>query len=447
MSDIFQELSKKISTLEPVKLFGLVVNASGLLLACEGMERTTIGSRCLVEDVNGEKCAAEVVGYKDKQVLVMPYGAMEGFGPGCRVYVVHMKAAMQINDSFRGRVINALGEPIDGKGPLSPGGVECALKRKPPSPGMRKTVGEKLDVGVRALNTFVPICEGQRLGVFAGSGVGKSVLMSMMAKYCKADINVIGLVGERGREVKEFIEKNLGEEGLKNSVVIVASGDEAPLMRRQAAYMTMTVAEYFRDQNQKVMLFMDSVTRFAMAQREVGLSAGEPPTTRGFTPSVFSELPRLLERAGQGEEGCNGSITAIFTVLVEGGDMDEPIADAVRGIVDGHILLDRSLAERGHFPAIQILKSVSRMLPDCHNESELKLMKRARSLLATYNDMEELIRLGAYAAGSDKKVDESIFYYDKLESFLQQLHEEKTDVNTGFIQLAEILKDVIDDAR
>ena len=230
--------------------------------------------------------------------------------------------------------------------------------------------------------------------------------MSMIAKFCEADINVIGLVGERGREVKEFIEQNLGEEGLKKSVVIVATGDEPPLMRRQAAYMAMTVAEYFRDQGKKVMLFMDSVTRFAMAQREVGLSAGEPPTTRGFTPSVFSELPRLLERAGQNEEGKEGSITGIFTVLVEGGDMDEPVADSVRGIVDGHILLDRSLAERGHFPAIDVLKSVSRMLPNCHNSEELTLMKRARQLLSTYSDMEELIRLGAYAKGSDTRIDE-----------------------------------------
>tara|TARA_R110000868_G_scaffold218576_2_gene469171 strand:+ start:93947 stop:95290 length:1344 start_codon:yes stop_codon:yes gene_type:complete len=443
MSDVFQDLTTQLTSLEKVKLFGRVTSASGLLLSCEGLEKTTIGSRCTVEDVAGARCPAEVVGYKSGYVLVMPYGAMEGFGPGCKVYVEHMTSSVFVNDSFKGRVINALGEPIDGKGPLRAGGVECPLKRKPPSPGMRKSVGQKLDVGVRALNTFVPICEGQRLGVFSGSGVGKSVLMSMVAKFCEAEINVIGLVGERGREVKEFIEKNLGEEGLKNSVVIVASGDEAPLMRRQAAYMTMAVAEYFRDQGRKVMLFMDSVTRFAMAQREVGLSAGEPPTTRGFTPSVFSELPRLLERAGQGEEGCEGSITAIFTVLVEGGDMDEPVADAVRGIVDGHILLDRTLAERGHFPAIQVLKSVSRMLPECHSAGELKLMNKARGLLATYTDMEELIRLGAYAKGSDAKVDEAIFYYEKIEAFLKQLHNEKTETDEGFSMLAEILQDAV----
>jgi flagellum-specific ATP synthase len=417
-----------------------VISASGLILTCKGLENSTIGSRCLVECVHGDMHPAEIVGYKGGEILLMPYGSMEGFGPKCRVYLTGQTTSICLNESFLGRVINALGEPIDDKGPLKASGVDCPLKRKPPSPGKRKAVGEKLDVGVKALNTFVPICEGQRLGVFSGSGVGKSVLMSMMARYCKADINVIGLVGERGREVKEFIEKNLGEEGLKRSVVIVSTGDEPPLMRRQAAYMTMAVAEYFRDQGQKVMLFMDSVTRFAMAQREVGLSAGEPPTTRGFTPSVFSELPRLLERAGQSEEGQKGSITGIFTVLVEGGDMDEPVADSVRGILDGHILLDRTLAERGHFPAIHILKSVSRMLPECHTADQLALMTKARRLLATYADMEELIRLGAYAKGSDSKIDEAIEYHDALEGFLTQINSENMTIEDGFLMLSTILE-------
>lgn len=439
MNEIFQELIEQVDNLELTRSFGTVTSASGLILTCKGIGRTTIGSRCTIENIDGEKHAAEVVGYKGDEVLLMPYGSMEGFGPHCRVFVEKDGLNVRINNSYLGRVVNALGEPIDGKGSLKSTGEACALKRKPPSPGQRKPVGLKLDVGVRALNTFVPICEGQRLGIFSGSGVGKSVLMSMIAKFCEADINVIGLVGERGREVKEFIEANLGEEGLKKSVVIVATGDEPPLMRRQAAYMTMTIAEYFRDQGKKVMLFMDSVTRFAMAQREVGLSAGEPPTTRGFTPSVFSELPRLLERAGQNQEGKEGSITGIFTVLVEGGDMDEPVADSVRGIVDGHILLNRSLAERGHFPAIDILKSVSRMLPNCHNADELSLMKRARQLLATYADMEELIRLGAYAKGSDARIDESIDYHDALEGYLTQGHREHTNVEAGFTMLSGIL--------
>lgn len=440
MKQVLQDISNQVDSLEAVKPFGFVTSASGLILTCKGLEKSTIGSRCLVECVHGDMHPAEIVGYKSDEVLLMPYGSMEGFGPKCRVYLTGQTATVMINESFLGRVINALGEPIDDKGPIKASGTACPLKRKPPNPGKRKAVGEKLDVGIKALNTFVPICEGQRLGVFSGSGVGKSVLMSMMAKFCEADINIIGLVGERGREVKEFIEKNLGEEGLKRSVVIVATGDEPPLMRRQAAYMTMTVAEYFRDQGQKVMLFMDSVTRFAMAQREVGLSAGEPPTTRGFTPSVFSELPRLLERAGQSEEGSSGSITGIFTVLVEGGDMDEPIADSVRGILDGHILLDRSLAERGHFPAINILKSVSRMLPECHSPDEIILMTKARRLLATYADMEELIRLGAYAKGSDTKIDEAIEYHDALEAFLTQLNTENMTIESGFAMLETILE-------
>lgn len=440
MNQPLSDMTEQLNNLETVKPFGLVTSASGLLLSCQGLEKTVIGSRCLVECGDGEKHPAEVVGYKDGEVLLMPYGAMEGFGPKCRVFLEGENAAVRINDAYLGRVINALGEPVDGKGSLKKTGTACALKQKPPSPGRRKAVGDKLDVGVRALNTFVPICEGQRLGIFSGSGVGKSVLMSMMANFCDADINVIGLVGERGREVKEFIEKNLGEEGLAKSVVVVATGDEPPLMRRQAAYMTMAVAEYFRDQGKKVMLFMDSVTRFAMAQREVGLSAGEPPTTRGFTPSVFSELPRLLERAGQSEEGEEGSITGIFTVLVEGGDMDEPVADSVRGILDGHILLDRTMAERGHFPAINVLKSVSRMLPNCHNPEELALMTKARRLLATYADMEELIRLGAYAKGSDAKIDEAIGYHDALEDFLTQVNHENATIDEGFARLAAILE-------
>ncbi|MAF31537.1 MAG: flagellum-specific ATP synthase FliI [Magnetococcales bacterium] len=439
MENLYNDLKDSFDQIDLVQNFGTVTGVSGLTLSCTGVENTVMGSQCYVEDLEGHRHAAEVVGYKDGEVLLMPFGAVEGFGPNCRVYVAQKGQNVVVNNAYLGRVINALGQPIDGKGMLKTTGELCHLKRKPPMPGQRQAVGEKLDVGVRALNTFVPICEGQRLGIFSGSGVGKSVLMSMIAKSSNADVNVIGLVGERGREVKEFIERNLGEEGLKRSVVVVATGDEPPLMRRQAAYMTMAVAEYFRDQGQKVMLFMDSVTRFAQAQREVGLSAGEPPTTKGFTPSVFSELPRLLERAGQSEEGQQGSITGIFTVLVEGGDMDEPVADSVRGIVDGHILLDRTLAERGHFPAIDVLKSVSRMLPDCHSDQQLQLMNRARGLLATYSDMEELIRLGAYAKGSDAKIDEAINYHDALEGFLRQGHKEATTIDQGFAALDALL--------
>ena len=276
------------------------------------------------------------------------------------------------------------------------------------------------------------------MGIFAGSGVGKSSLMAMMARHTRLDVTVLGLIGERGREAREFIEDDLGEEGMKRSVVVVATSDESPLMRRQAAHVAMTVAEYFRDLKKNVLCMMDSITRFAMAQREISLSAGEPPATKGYTPTVFAELPRLLERAGPGPIG-KGSITGLFTVLVDGDDHNEPIADAVRGILDGHIVLERSIAERNRYPAINLLRSISRTMPGCNNDEENALVNRARALMATYQDMEELIRLGAYKRGSNEQVDESIFYHDKLEAFLSQKKKEKFDFATGYQQLKDIL--------
>lgn len=312
------------------------------------------------------------------------------------------------------------------------------FRNDPPPAHQRTRMGGKLDLGVRAVNTFLSTCMGQRMGIFSGSGVGKSVTLSMMAKYTKADVSVIGLVGERGREVQEFLEDDLGAEGLKRSVVVVATGDEPPLMRRQAAYLTMAISEYFRAQNRQVLCMMDSVTRFAMALREIGLSAGEPPTTKGYPPSMYGELARLLERAGSGVKG-EGAITAIFSILVEGDDMNEPVADAARGILDGHIVMDRSIADRGRYPAIDILKSVSRSMPECLDKDQAEIVKRARSLIATYEDMAELIRLGAYRKGSDPKVDEAIQYYDAIEAFLNQQKIEQTSIEKGFKQLSELL--------
>lgn len=438
MSDFYDSLLQQVKQKPQVKDYGFVTAIKGLLVHAKGLTNTVVGSRCLIEDMHGDAHMSEVVGYDDDAVLLMPFGSLEGIGPKSRVYVHQKEGHIYLNESYLGRVVNALAEPIDGKGKLDVGGTEVFLKQKAPSPGTRDRVGAKLDVGVRALNTFVPLCKGQRMGVFAGSGVGKSVLMGMMAKFCAADVIVIGLVGERGREVREFIDEQLGEEGLARSVVVVATGDEPPLMRRQAAYLSMSIAEYFRSQGKNVMLFMDSVTRFSLAQREIGLAVGEPPTTRGFTPSVFSELPRLLERAGPGNAG-EGTITAIFTVLVEGGDMDEPVADSVRGIVDGHILLDRSLAERGHFPAIDVLKSVSRMLPHCHSPEELDKMNNARTLISDYRDMEELIRLGAYARGSDARIDKAIDYNDALTRFLCQKPAESATIQATFDTLGNVL--------
>jgi flagellum-specific ATP synthase len=336
----------------------------------------------------------EVVGFREKVALLMPFGSVEGVGLGAKVTLEALAAsAVEPSNAWLGRIVDPMGNPIDGKGPLMRGGVPYLLRANPLPAASRARVHGKMDMGVRAINTFLTTCRGQRLVFLPGSGVGKSILMSMLARYSQADVNVIGLVGERGREVQEFIEDDLGEEGLKRSVLVVATSSDSALLRRQAAYTTMAIAEYFRDQKQNVLCLMDSVTRFAMAQREIGLSAGEPPTTKGYTPTVFAELPRLLERAGPGLVG-SGSITGMFTVLVEGDDTNEPIADAVRGILDGHIVLDREIAQRGRYPAINILKSVSRMLPDANSEFENQLLTVARRYMATYENMAELIRLG-----------------------------------------------------
>ncbi|MGZ6040262.1 MAG: FliI/YscN family ATPase, partial [Phenylobacterium sp.] len=345
-----------------------------------------------------------------------------------------------------GRIVDAFGEPIDGKGPLPQGIVPYSLRAAPPPAHARDRVGERLDLGVRAMNVFTTCCRGQRLGVFAGSGVGKSVLLSMLAKNADCDAVVVGLIGERGREVREFIEETLGEEGLKRAIVVVATSDEPALKRRQAAYMTMAIAEYLRDQDMEVLCLMDSVTRFAMAQREIGLAAGEPPTTKGYTPTVFTELPKLLERAGPGPirpDGTRaGPITGIFTVLVDGDDHNEPIADAVRGILDGHIVMERAIAERGRFPAINVLKSISRTMPGCHQPHEQDIVKSARQTLAAYANMEELIRIGAYRAGADAQVDRAIALNPALEAFLAQDKDEVTSLDTGFERLSGILNSV-----
>ena len=297
----------------------------------------------------------------------------------------------------------------------------------------------KVDLGVRAINTFLTCCRGQRLGIFSGSGVGKSVLLGMIARYTAADVNVIGLVGERGREVQEFIADNLGEDGLARTVVVAATSDEPPLMRRQAAYMTMALAEYFRDEGMDVLCTIDSVTRFAQAQREIGLSVGEPPTSKGYTPTVFAELPKLMERAGPGSG--KGTITGLFSVLVEGDDHNEPIADALRGILDGHIVLDRAIAERGRYPAINILRSLSRSMPDCNAPRENALVSEARAIISTYEDMAEMIRLGAYRPGSNEAVDSARHFYPAIEQFLAQDRAERSDLASGYAELARILRE------
>jgi flagellum-specific ATP synthase len=410
----------------------------GLLVEVGGVERLlSIGGRCTIIARAGRRVPCEVVGFRNGRALLMPLGNLDGVGLGCKAEVSEGQPEVFPDESWLGRVVNALGEPIDGKGPLLNGKVGIPIRNNPPPAHSRRRVGGKIDLGVRAMNTFLSCCRGQRMGIFAGSGVGKSVLMSMLARYMSVDVNVIGLIGERGREVQEFITEDLGEDGMARSVVVVATSDEAPLMRRQSAYMTMSIAEYFRDQGKNVMCMMDSVTRFAMAQREIGLSAGEPPTTKGYPPTTFAELPRLLERAGPGIG--DGNITGLFTVLVDGDDHNEPIADAVRGILDGHIVMERAIGERGRYPAINILRSVSRTMPGCNTDQENALVGRAQRLLSAYNDMAEMIRLGAYRRGSDPLVDEAIEYNPAIEEFLKQGKRERTDMEAGYAKLAEIL--------
>jgi len=435
---------EEVNNIQEVTVTGTVTSVLGMLIECDGLERwLSVGARCTIAGQRGargeaQQIFAEVVGFRDGKALLMPFGSLEGIGPGAKVTLERASSVCYPSDAWLGRVINAMGEPVDGKGPLPKGSVPYLLRNLPPHAHERGRVKGKINIGVRCMNTFLTCCRGQRLGIFSGSGVGKSILLSMLARNSQADVNVIGLVGERSRELHEFIEDDLGEEGLKRSVIIVATSSEVALLRRQAAYMAMAVAEYFRDQNKDVLCLMDSITRFAMAQREIGLSAGEPPTSKGYTPTVFSELPKLLERAGPGKPG-QGSITGIFTVLVEGDDTNEPISDTVRGILDGHIILDRAIAERGRFPSINVLRSVSRTMPDCNTKQENALIRVARNMMSTYEDMAEMIRLGAYRKGTDPSVDQAIQYYPALEKFMAQAKDEKTDIEKGYDELAAVL--------
>ena len=431
-------LLREVDQIQETRLYGRVAGVLGLLVEVAGLDRAlSIGSRCNLVARGERRVPCEVIGFRRGRALLLPFGKLDGVGLGCKAELADQDPLIRPNPAWLGRVINALGEPVDGKGPLPRGDLGYALKAAPPPAHDRKRVGAKVDLGVRAINTFLSCCQGQRMGIFAGSGVGKSVLLSMLACYSVLDVNVIGLIGERGREVQEWLEDDLGEEGLARSLVVVATSDEPPLMRRQAAHLTLALAEFFRDRGNDVLLLMDSVTRFAMAMREIGLSAGEPPTSKGYTPSVFAELPQLLERAGPGRD--TGSITGLFTVLVEGDDHNEPISDAVRGILDGHIVLERAIAERHRFPAINILRSVSRTMPACNSDEENALVTKARGFLSTYEDMADLIRIGAYKAGSDPSVDQAIHYYPRIEAFLSQGKDQQAFIADGYRDLAALL--------
>ncbi len=437
MAQIFSAVRSTLRQLPEHHLYGRVTAVQGMLIEVGGVQRRLmVGDHCLVQRRQGDPLRCEVVGFREGRALLLPFGSLEGIGLGCKAEVESQEPAIRPTPAWLGRVINALGRPVDGKGPLKEGDQPYPLRAAPPAAHTRRRVAGKVDLGVRALNTFLTCCRGQRMGIFAGSGVGKSVLLGMISRFTAAQINVIGLIGERGREVQEFIEDNLGPEGLAKSVVVVATSDEPPLMRRQAAYTTMALAEYFRDWGNDVLCIIDSVTRFAMAQREIGLSAGEPPTSKGYTPTVFSELPKLMERAGPG--AGEGTITGLFSVLVEGDDHNEPIADALRGILDGHIVLDRAIAERGRYPAINIVRSLSRSMPDCNSDEENEIVVRARKIISIYEDMAEMIRLGAYRPGSDAGVDRAISLYPKLDAFLAQDRSERSSLEEGYLELARI---------
>jgi flagellum-specific ATP synthase len=436
MSGIGDTIASTIASVADRRVYGKVTQIVGLLVEIGGIPATiSIGDHCEMIGRGGRRVTCEVIGFRDGKALAMPFGSLDGVGLGTEVEIGAAEPVIYPHTQWLGRVVNAFGHPVDGKGLLVHGKRGYPIQASPPPAHTRRRVGGKVDLGVRAMNAFLTVCQGQRMGIFSGSGVGKSTLLSMMAKHTDAEISVIGLIGERGREAREFIEDSLGPEGMARSVVIVATSDEPPLVRRQAAYTTMAVAEAFRDRGRHVLCLMDSVTRFAMAQREISLSAGEPPASKGYTPSVFAELPKLLERAGPGA-GDQGDITGLFTVLVEGDDHNEPVADAVRGILDGHVYLDRAIAERGRFPAINVLRSVSRTMPACNTADENTIVQRARKLLATYEDMAELIRLGAYRRGTDPEIDEAIHYRDGIEAFLAQDIGDATTLEDGYIRLA-----------
>ena len=436
-----------VNRIEPLTVSARVAAVNGLLIEARGgLSRLSVGARAdIIRGSALPPLPAEVVGFRETRALLMPFGPVEGVAPGAEIRIMPEGASVRPTLAWRGRIIDAFGRPIDGRGPLPQGPVAYPLRAPPPPAHARGRVGERLDLGVRAMDVFTTCCRGQRLGVFAGSGVGKSVLLSMLARQASCDAVVVGLIGERGREVREFVEETLGAEGLARAVVVVATSDEPALTRRQAAYLTMAIAEYLRDQDQDVLCLMDSVTRFAMAQREIGLAAGEPPTTKGYTPTVFTELPKLLERAGPGPIRADGTeagaITAMFTVLVDGDDHNEPIADAVRGILDGHIVMERAIAERGRFPAINVLKSISRTMPACQLPPERDIVRAARQALSSYANMEELIRIGAYRRGSDPQVDRAIALNPALEDFLSQDKDEATPLLESFARLDTLLRD------
>ena len=420
----FAKYHRLLGQVNPIRIHGKVTELIGLVVEGSG-PAASIGELCGIFPAGSAKpVTAEVVGFKKGKVLLMPLQTIQGLSPGCKIVLLGRKAGVNVGKSLLGRVIDGLGNPIDNKGP-----IECdsdyPIYADPINPLARGRIAEPVDLGIRALNGVLCCGKGQRMGIFSGSGVGKSILLGMIARNTNADVNVIGLIGERGREVREFLEKNLGQEGLARSVVVVAGSDMHPLIRMRAAYVATSISEYFRDLGKNVLLMVDSLTRFAMAQREIGLSVGEPPAAKGYTPSVFSLLPKLLERSGIIEE--RGSITGLYTVLVEGDDFNEPIADAARSMLDGHVVLTRELASRNHYPAIDVLQSVSRVMLDIVDDEHRQMARRIIQILATYKKAEDLINIGAYVKGSNTEIDYAITMINRVNGFLKQDIDEKID--------------------
>ncbi|NIS39006.1 flagellar protein export ATPase FliI [Candidatus Saccharibacteria bacterium] len=429
-------LKNTIDDLEGIRGYGKILQVIGLLIESSGPS-VAVGDVCKVyPKQNRHPYLAEVVGFREDRVLSMPLGDMYGIAPGSDIVALGEQFSILVSDDMLGRVLNGLGEPFDNCGMIS-GGITQSVYQNPPHPLQRHRITEPVSTGIRTIDGLLTLGKGQRVGIFSGSGVGKSTLLGMIAQNTNADVNVIGLVGERGREVRDFIEKELGESGLKRSVVVVATSDQPALVRVKSALVATTIAEYFRDQGLDVMLMMDSLTRVATALREIGLAIGEPPTTRGYTPSVFAFFPRLLERAGT---AATGSITGMYTVLVEGDDMNEPIADSARGILDGHIVLSRRLASAGHYPAIDVLESISRTMNEITTADHRECASKFLDILATYKEAEDLINIGAYVKGSNPKIDESLQKIDRINVFLRQGIEEKSDLKNSIAKMMDVIK-------
>ena len=426
-----------VDTACTIQANGKVTNIVGLVIEAQGPV-SRLGTICdIYTKGDSHKISAEVLGFKDNKVLMMPLAEIRGIGPGCPIVARQQRAVIPVGSGLLGRVIDGLGKPIDNKGPI-PAEREYPIYGTPINPLSRKRISKPLDLGIRAINGLLSVGCGQRLGIFAGSGVGKSVLLGMIARKTAADVNVIALIGERGREVNEFIEKELGKEGLKRSVIVVATSDHLPLIRMRGAFIATAIAEFFRDQGRHVNLMMDSVTRFAMAQREIGLALGEPPTTKGYTPSVFTLLPKLCERAGTSAN--RGTITGLYTVLVEGDDTNEPIADALRAILDGHINLTRDLATQNHYPAIDVLGSISRVMDDIINPEQRRYANQLKETLAIYRKAEDLINIGAYVAGSNPKIDFAVKMIEKINRYLKQDIDETTPFDDSVSQLIQLFE-------